>query len=112
MAGKRNKQQTDLRKVPKAKRGKPTTGQSADERALPYESLNDDEREIVRMLNGRNGVRHARSVEFLAEGIEGDNPRLKVRNALRRIVSCGWVDHIARGQYQISEKGRKRLTRV
>jgi hypothetical protein len=114
MAGKKNSKQTDLRKVPKDKRGKPTTGQSADEQPLPYEVLNDDEREIVRMLNGRNGdgVRHVRSIEFLAEGIDGSNPRLQVRNALRRTVACGWVDHVSRGQYQISGKGRKRLTRL
>lgn len=112
MAGKKNSKQTDLRKVPKEKRGKPSTGQSADEQALPYEMLNDDEREIVRMLNGRNGVRHVRSIAFLSEGIDGDNPQLQVRNALRRTVACGWIDHVSRGQYQISEKGRKRLARL
>lgn len=115
MAGKKNgksSKNVDLRKVPKDKRPKPSTGQSADERALPYEVLNDDEREIVRMLNGKNGARHVRSIEFLSEGLSGDNPRLQARNALRRTVACGWVDRVSRGQYQISEKGRKRLTRL
>lgn len=110
--GKKESKPVDLRKVPKDKRPKPTSGQSADERQLPYEDLNEDEREVVRLLNGKNGVRHVRSIEYLAEAFSGDNPKLQVRNALRRAVSCGWVDRCARGQYQISEKGRKRLQRL
>lgn len=99
----------DLRKVPRDKRPKPTSGQSAPERELPWDSLSNDEREVIKMLNSPgHGPRKVRSIEYLADGIEGDNPRLQARNGLRRPVSCGWVDRVERAQYQISEKGRKR----
>lgn len=108
-----NGKNKDLRKLPKDKRPKPTTGQSAPARDLGYELLSDDEREIVRALNGKgNGERHVRTVAFLSELFDGDDPKLQARNALRRPVSCGWVDNVGRGQYQISEKGRKRLSRI
>jgi hypothetical protein len=109
---KSNGKQTDLRKIPKDKRPKPTTGQSADERELPYDSLNDDELEVIRMLNGSKsggGPRVVRTIEFLAEGLDS---KLAVRNALRRLVSCGWVDRAERGKYQVSERGRKRMQRL
>ena len=108
-----NGKHVDLRTLPKAKRPKPSTGQSADERDLPFEGLNDDEKDVVKLLNGRRGgIRQVRSVAFLAEGIDGDNPQLQARNALRRLVSCGWAERVGRGQYKVSERGRKRLERA
>lgn len=107
-----NGKHVDLRKLPLDKRPTPTTGQSADERELPVESLNDDETEVVRMLNGGkkgSGSRETRSVEWLSDGLDS---KLAVRNALRRLVSCGWVERVDRGQYRISEKGRKRMQRA
>lgn len=102
----------DLRKVPRDKRPKPTSGQSASARDLPWEALNSDEKEIVKLLNSPgHGERKVRSIEYLADGLEGDNPRLQARNALRRIVACGWVDRADRAQYQISVNGRRRLAK-
>lgn len=116
MAKKRKKDKydgVDLRKLPRDKRPKPTSGQSADKRSLPWDALNGDEREVVKMLNSPgHGDRHVRSVEFLADGLEGDNPRLQARNALRRLVSCDWVDRSGRAQYQISKNGRARYERA
>ena len=111
MSGKKNKT-ADLRKLPKDKRPKPTTGQSAKARDLPYEALSESERDIVRALNGRGPKRVVRSVEFLADLMDGDDPKLQARNALRRPVACGWIENVGRGAYQISEKGRKRLQRA
>lgn len=102
----------DLRKVPRDKRPKPTTGQSAAKRDLPWESLSPDEKEVVKMLNSPgHGPRTVRSIEYLADGIEGDNPRLQARNALRRLVACDWVDRAERAQYQVSVNGRRRLAK-
>ncbi len=108
MAGKKNDKQ-DLRKLPKDKRPKPTSGQSAPERQLHFDELSDAEKDIVKML-GRKRV--ARTVEYLADAFDGDNPKLQVRNALRRIVCAGWVDRIGRGQYQLSKNGADRLRRL
>ena len=114
---KRTKDKTvavDLRKVPRDKRPKPSTGQSAEARALPWDSLSEDEKEIIKLLDGpvsRSDAprpRVVRSIEYLAEGLEGDNARLRARNALRRPVSCGWVDRAGRARYQISALGRRR----
>jgi hypothetical protein len=102
----------DLRKIPKDKRPKPTTGQSAEERDLPYDSLNDDEREVVRMLYGRGGKHPARKIDFLSEGLEGDNPKLQARNAMRRLVACGWAARVDRGEYKLTDRGVKRYDRA
>jgi hypothetical protein len=111
---KKDKESVDLRKVPRDKRPKPTTGQSAEAHALPWDALSGDERVIIKLLDGDHKAasprpRTVRSIEYLAEGLEGDAARLRARNALRRPVACGWVDRAARARYQISELGRRRL---
>lgn len=113
MAKKKDKfEDVDLRKVPRDKRPKPSTGQSAPARPLPWDSLNTTEKEVVKMLNSPgHGERVVRSVEYLADGIEGDNPRLMARNALRRLVACDWVEKADRAMYQISKNGRARYAR-
>lgn len=99
----------DLRTLPRDKRPKPSTGQSAAARELAWDAMSADEKEIVKMLNSPgHGERKVRSIEYLADGLEGDNPRLQARNALRRPVACGWVDRVERAQYQISVNGRRR----
>lgn len=102
----------DLRKLPKDRRPKPTTGQSAKSRELSYEDLSADEAEVVGALDGKAGKRLVQPIAFLSDLFDGDDPKLRTRNALRRPVSCGWVDNVGRGLYQISEKGRKRLARA
>jgi hypothetical protein len=107
---KKNFDNVDLRKVPRDKRPKPCTGQSAASRELPWDSMSSDEQSIIKMLHSPgHGERKLRSIEYLADGLEGDNPRLQTRNALRRPVSCGWVDHAERATYQISVNGRRRM---
>lgn len=100
----------DLRKLPRDKRPKPSTGQSAPERKIEWGDFNRHEKAVLKMLNGDGGRRVQRSVEFLADGIPGDpdNPKLAARNALRRPVSSGWVDRVGKAQYMISESGRRR----
>jgi hypothetical protein len=104
----KNNKPLDGRKIPKDKRPKPSTGQSAEPRDLPYEALNQSEREIIRMLKSKDGY-PVRTIEYLAEAFDS---KLEVRNALRRPVSCGWIDNVGRGQYKLSDKGRKRLARA
>jgi len=100
----------DLRKAPHDKRPKPSTGQSAAARELPWDSMSHDEQSVVKMLNSPGyGERKLRTIEYLADGLEGDNPRLQSRNALRRPVSCGWVEKAERATYQISVNGRRRM---
>ncbi len=109
------KQETDLRKLPRDKRPKPTSGQHAEERDLALDDMNDDEQEVIKLLNAKGeGRREARNVAYLAEGIDDDDAetKLRVRNAMRRLVSCGWVDRADRGSYMISERGRKRMQRA
>jgi len=106
----------DIRTMPKDKRPKPTQGQSAPERDLPYEKLNETEREVLGLLNGKGeGARVVRDISFLAEGVDDADAETKllVRNSLRRLVACGWVESgEKRGTYRVSEKGRKRLDRA
>lgn len=112
-AKKKDLEGVDLRKLPKDERPKPTTGQSAPERKISWEDLSADEQTVIKLLNDKGeGKRVARSVEYLADAFGGDNPKLTVRNSLRRPVPSGWVDREGRGLYSISEKGRKRLGSV
>lgn len=108
--------QTDLRKLPKDKRPDPTTGQSAPERELAYDAFNEDEEDMIKLLDGKKseGPRETRSVAYLAESVDDDDDRakLRVRNAMRRLVQGGWVERVDRGKYRISEKGRKRMQRA
>jgi hypothetical protein len=108
----KTKDTVDLRKVPRSERPKPSTGQSAESRPLAWGDLSDDERAVIMLLDGtpdNSGLarpRMTRSIEYLADGLEGDGARLRARNALRRPVSCGWVERVQRARYQISELGR------
>lgn len=102
----------DLRRLPRDKRPKPTTGQSAPTRKLEWDALNQYERAVIDLLHGGGGRRVPRNVAYLADGIDAENARLVARNALRRPVSCGWIERVGRAQYMISELGRQRLNRA
>jgi hypothetical protein len=111
-------EEADLRKLPKSDRPKPSTGQSGPERELPYEELNQDEKLVVVTLDDDGeGLRQAMPVADLASTIlskeneKEARAKLRIRNAMRRLVTGGWVENTDRGRYKISEKGRKRLKR-
>lgn len=102
------KDKQDRRLIPRAQRSSPTTGQSAGARTLSWTQMSRDEQAVVRLLDGKDRPRFERSVAFLADGLSGEATSLRVRNALRRVVSCGWADRVARGVYRVSESGRRR----
>ena len=110
----KNYENIDIRTLPRDKRPKPTTGQSAPEREMPWDALNGDEQEIVKLLNGKGGARAVRTISYLAEGLDDDDAptKLRIRNALRRVVTGGWAEAVERGTYRVTERGRKRLERA
>lgn len=108
----------DRRKLPVDQRPKPTTGQSAPARELPWDSLNGDEREVVQAL-ATDDRRQPRSVAWMADAFDAekdgtiyDPAKLKARNALRRLVQGGWVVRKERGTYQLTEPALKRYRRA
>jgi hypothetical protein len=109
---KTKKAKVDLRRLPRDERPKPSTGQSAPARQIAWDAFNAHERAVVKLLDGGGGRRVPRRVEYLADGIDADNPRLAARNALRRPVSSGWVDRVDSATYVISELGRQRYNRA
>jgi hypothetical protein len=114
---KREVKKTDLRKLPKDKRPKPSSGQSAPEREIPWNELNEDEGVLVQMLAAEDR-RAPRSVEWLAEAFddsgkhEYNHAKLRARNAVRRLVQGGWVERVERGTYQLTESGKRRYQRA
>lgn len=110
---KKQLENVDLRKVPKDKRPKPSTGQSAPARTLAWDELNADERAIVKALNSPgHGERRERTVEWLSELFDTDNPKLTARNAIRRLIPSDWLEKTKRAVYQISKNGRARYERA
>ena len=108
---KRPKDFVDRRRLAGSARPKPTTGQSAPARELAWDQLGQDERDVLIALDGgkKRGERHVRSIAFLADALEGEEPRLRARNALRRPVSSRLVARVSRGHYQITEAGRRAI---
>jgi hypothetical protein len=111
---------TDLRKLPLAKRPDPTTGQSAEEFTLAFDGLALNEVKVLKALDAPGaGRRLVKPVADLAKTTR--LTPLQTRNAIRRLVPSGWVEHVAttldddgeevevRGHYRIAEAGRKRL---
>ena len=96
---------------------KPNTGQSGPAVEVPYEELNSKEQKVLRTLNGKGkGTREIVKIADLISAF-GNKPAKKkrnswVRNSLRRLVCGTWVEKVDRGEYRISEKGRKRLKNV
>ena len=105
-------------KVKKQKRERPSTGQSAEPRELPFDSLNPLERRLVSFLDGDGaGPRSEHTIKDLVAkaGLHnktGSDETSWVRNSLRRTVSCGWVEKTSPGHYRISEAGRRRIRRI
>ena len=123
-------EKVDKRKIPKAERGRPTTGQHAKIDKLPYEDLNKREKKLLTVLDGDGQgkrepylIPELKPLCFPSEGKQ--RGMLLVRNACRRLVAADWIEHtdktidvkgepvkLSRGVYRISESGRKRLKRA
>jgi len=101
------------------KKKKATTGQSGPPVDVPFEKLNDKEREVLSFLNGKGkGPRNPLKISDIA-GSCWKSKRLSkaqgnswTRNSLRRLICGGWVEKLERGVYRVTEKGRKRLQRA
>lgn len=90
------------------KKGKPTTGQSAPKREITLEMLNDNEDAVLDVLYAQKG---AATIAQIAEALgSADNKgKLRVRNAIRRLVQGDWVERSDRATYSLSKSGRSRL---
>lgn len=99
----------DRRRLVGKDRVRPTTGQSAAGVDLSWDKMGEDERQVMIALDGgsKRGPRLIRSIAFLADALEGDQPRLRARNALRRPVAAKLVERTSRGHYRLAESGRK-----
>ena len=104
----------DIRKLPKDKRPKPSTGQSAPERLIKYEDLTDNEKAIIAASKGgkKEAARPWRDVEYYSELFDADNPKLVARNTIRRLIPGGWLERGERGKYRLTENGMRRLERL
>ena len=94
----------------------PISGQSAPSREIPFENLSPRELKLLTTLNGTGtGARKTFAISVLAMecfGGEADSEQQAnswTRNTLRRLFIGGWVDKLARGQYKISVKTRKKI---
>lgn len=110
-------------KKPKAKakkttsKTKPSSGQSGPAMDLPFEKISDKERKVLDFLNGSgSGQRPIMTITQMAEGcfksLGAKKSNSWVRNCLRRLVRSGNVEKVERGQYRISDAGRKKLARA
>lgn len=112
-------------KVSKARADKPSTGQSADEFQLPYGNLNPKEKKVIDFLDGTgHGLREVKTLEQIAEECfhgkseskhvtsSGKRANSWARNSLRDLVPGGFAEKSGRGEYKITEAGRKRRERA
>jgi len=84
---------------------------------LSVDGLNSKELKVFTALNGPGaGVRTIMSITELAEGCFKSKGRKQsnswARNSLRRLVQAGLVEKVDRGQYRVSESGRKKISRA
>src|SRR5512146_731936 len=107
----------DLRRLPRAKRPRPTTGQSAPARQLAWEDLRTDEPFVVRSMAllqrplegaGAGAVGVAQLAARLRALVDPEEwptrAKLRVRNAIRRLVQGGWLERVAAGTYRLPQK--------
>jgi hypothetical protein len=96
----------DGAKPAKKAKGSPQA-QSGDAIELPIAEMNKDELKLVKHMYSKSGERKPYSIKDL-KAVVGGKTTLRVRNALRRPVRGGWLEKVDRGQYRLTEKGRKR----
>ena len=112
----------DKRKIPKEKRGKPTTGQSGPPTEIHFEDLTNDQRAIIKMMAKQKGSPPT-SINFVH--LRTKLTKLQIRNALRNLVRSGWLNkaeqvlaedgtvlEAPRGWYQLPKIARDRLRRA
>ena len=97
-----SKKTTDLRKVPRAERPAPTTGQSGSKLTLAWDELNKDEQKVVRALADAT-----LSIADIAKTAK--LKKLQVRNGLRRPVRATYVRSTDRGVYTATAYGMKMI---
>ena len=123
-------------KVKTAKKPPPHSGQSAEERDIPFNELNSKEKELLTVLNAEGSgacprftLKEITEAAFLpSRKVPTKKPSKSeiatpakiransweqasswTRNCLRRLTISGYVVKIERGIYKISAKGRKRI---
>jgi len=119
--GMKPRKKIDGRKIPKAKRPKPSTGQSGPPMELSYSKLNNNQAIIVKSLNKIKG-RVPVNVGEIHERTK--LTKLQIRNAMRNLVRGGWVERVttvllddgeiredARGHYRLTKNGKDRIRR-
>lgn len=112
-------------KAKKERADKPSTGQSAEEFQLPYGNLNPKEKKVIDFLdNTGHGTREIKTIDEIAEECfhgksdsknvtsSGKRANSWARNSLRDLVPGGFAEKVDRGQYRITEAGRKRRERA
>jgi hypothetical protein len=99
----------DLRTLPKDERPKPTTGQSGTPIDLEWSAMNGDEQLVAQKLYEGTGAQTIG--DLAAKGFGKENPKLRVRNSMRRLVRGGWVEWAGRGKYKLTATGRRRYER-
>lgn len=102
----------------RARKDKPTTGQSGPEIDLKVEELNAKETKVLTALDGKGeGPRETISITdltkiFKSSAASKAQANSWVRNSLRRLKTGGFIEKAERGEYRITERGRKRLQRA
>ena len=112
------KRKTAPRKKRTTKKQKdPVSGQSGPPIELSVEGLNAKEAKVFALLNGEGaGVRDILTITeiavacFKSQGKKRSNSW--TRNSLRRLVQSGLIEKVDRGQYRVSDAGRKKLARA
>lgn len=112
-------------KAKKERADKPSTGQSAEEFQLPYGNLNPKEKKVIDFLdNTGHGTREIKTIDEIAEECfhgksdsknvtsSGKRANSWARNSLRDLIPGGFAEKVERGQYRITEAGRKRRERA
>lgn len=112
-------------KAKKERADKPSTGQSAEEFQLPYGNLNPKEKKVIDFLDHTgHGTREIKTIDEIAEECfhgksdsknvtsSGKRANSWARNSLRDLVPGGFAEKVDRGQYRITEAGRKRRERA
>ena len=95
---------------------KSNQGQSGPTLELGVDKMNKNEVKIVKGIFTKSGERKPHTIKEL-QSLIGGKSTSPARNALRRLVRAGWIEHTIlatddknkkRGVYRLTEKGRKR----
>jgi hypothetical protein len=98
-------------------KAKASSGQGGPSLDLPIEKVSAKERRVLESLDGSGtGTRVIWTIVELAADCWKSKSKKQanswVRNSLRRLVRAGIVEKVERGQFRISDAGRKKLARA